>query len=439
MTTIEELRPLFRSYKRNAWKLRRLLVDSSADLGLSFQLSGKKDEPVEMTFTKGSDVARHAALLRPFMALQSPIELRRVWEALLATGALDDETQVAIEEAFRDADSLPISAVVNGTALTARDIYDAYGEGEYFATEVTARERFEAMSIGPMAGMVQLLFHEVCRNYSRLAFVLLEVIRQFERKHPAATAKAFGQCIYCKTTDDEFRTEEHVIPEALGADELVLTGCVCDHCNNRLSRLDQALVEWDYIAMLRTMYVPLTKKGRFPRAELREYDIRKTEPRNIHINAKRAQPAPVFEETEDGTVRWTMKSQSKRRFDPLELARPLFKIALGLVAHQVGPEAALDARYDPARAFVSGKCRFPGYLVVPTQHTPGPEIRTWWQPFNGATGVAISIFGLQFSFGIEPITEPIPAIPEELAGTFWLGDSPEPERGPWPPDGRQDG
>jgi hypothetical protein len=439
MTSIEGLRPMFRSYERNASRLRDILADPSADLGLSFRLAGKMDEPVEMTFSKGSDIARHAALLRPFMAPQSPIELRSVWAALLASGAVDEETRTAIDKAFLDADLLPMAAVVNGTALNARDIYDAYGEGEYFATDEAARARLQAIAVGPMAGLVPLLFHEACSNYSRLALGILEVILELKRKHMPDTAdEGYGQCIYCRTTDGPFDTEEHVVPEAFGVDELVLTGCVCDPCNNRLARLDETLAQWEPIALLRTQYAPLTKAGKFPRADLREYEVVKTEPRRIRIRAKGNQRAPVFEEVGDGTVRWTMQSQSRRPFDPLKLARPLFKIALGLIASQAGPEMALEARYDAARAFITGERRFPGYLLVPRVHKPGPEIRTWWQPLDGTTHVAISFYGLQFAFGIEPVAGPAAAIPEQVAGLFWLGDEPEPERGPWPPANLQD-
>jgi hypothetical protein len=375
------------------------------------------------------------------MAPQSPIELRRVWEALLATDVVGEETRSMVEDAFRDADRLQMRLVVNDSVLTAREVYDAYGEGEYFDSDETARERLDAISVGPLRGMVPLLFHEACERYSALVFVLLEVILDLEREHSLddIASDGYGQCIYCKTTEGEFRSEEHVIPEAFGVDELVLTGCVCDACNNRLSRLDQALAEFDAIAMLRTFYVPLTKKGKFPKADLREYDIEKTEPRAIKFMAKGGRPAPEFQEAEDGTVRWTFTTQSRRPFDPLELARPLFKIALGLVAHDAGPDVALEARYDAARAFIAGDSGFSGYLLVTTQNKPGPSIRTWWQPFEGATIVAISLFGLQFGFSLEPSTSPFPAIPEELAGIFWLGDPPEPERGPWPPGEHRDG
>ena len=59
------------------------------------------------------------------------------------------------------------------------------------------------------------------------------------------------RCIWCRTVRPLAEaSDEHVIPEALGADErLVLRDAVCRPCNNgRLARLDQALAaEFEFI------------------------------------------------------------------------------------------------------------------------------------------------------------------------------------------------
>jgi hypothetical protein len=87
------------------------------------------------------------------------------------------------------------------------------------------------------------------------------------------------QCIYCLTRDGDFDSEEYVIPESLAGDELVLRDSVCRRCNNDLARLDEALVSFEPVAFLRTIFGPLTKAGEFPRARFRDVDIEKVAPR----------------------------------------------------------------------------------------------------------------------------------------------------------------
>ena len=71
-----------------------------------------------------------------------------------------------------------------------------------------------------------------------------------------------------------------------------------------------------------------------------------------------------------------------------------------------------------------------GYLVIPTNARPGPSIRTTWLPAEGATPVALDLYGLQFAFNLEPMTTALPDISEDVAGCFWLGELPEPDRRP---------
>ena len=56
-------------------------------------------------------------------------------------------------------------------------------------------------------------------------------------------------CIYCKRERSEFKSAEHVIPEALGCKETLPKGYVCDPCNNYFSDLDSNLLLNRYIAL----------------------------------------------------------------------------------------------------------------------------------------------------------------------------------------------
>ncbi|MGK2852272.1 MAG: hypothetical protein ACSLFN_15380 [Candidatus Limnocylindrales bacterium] len=376
------------------------------------------------TFTAGDRVHRHAALLRPFMQIGSKVELRAVWARIRSLGLADEAVAARITQAFERADRLSMGLQVDGRDITARDVYDAYANGKYFGDDPEAKAILESMSWGPMSAFVEMLFHEACGSYTSLVFDLLPIVREAEgagrgtgedEEAPAAT------CIYCRTTAGDFGPEEHVIPESLVGDGLVIKGMVCGDCNNRLSALDQALIDFEPLALLRTMYLPLTKKGKFPRATLGDITIEKTAPRHLRMTVGQDRPPTDFDRQPDGTVRFQEHFEMRNR-DPIVLARALFKIGLGLVAHDAGADVALDSRYDAARAFILNGKPIATHLLMPTTSKPSPVVRTWWQPFDGATAVILDLFGLIFAFGLEPAPlELPPGLPRESVLIFWLG------------------
>jgi len=217
----EELRSVFRQYKRAASLLRDVLEGPTDELGLGFHLSAGQDRPTSGEFSAGARVDRHAALLRPFMDPRSPIELRGVWSRLCARGCVDASTVDDVQAAFSAADALAFPVVINGEALSARDVYLAYGEGHYFGDDEAARARLAAMSVGPMAALVPMLFHDACAGFAGVVLAVLEALLECERNLPAAESAEAGRrvCIYCRASEGDFGPEEHVIPESLGGED----------------------------------------------------------------------------------------------------------------------------------------------------------------------------------------------------------------------------
>lgn len=415
----DEFQRKIRAYKRAASMLRDVFESSPEGFALKFEWRGVAGEPSSASFSAGARVFRQAALLRPFMAPTSPIELRSMWHALVATGAVSDETRARIEKSFERSDRLAFSIVLNGRPLSARDIYFAYGEGEFFAGDPRAKELLAQMDVGPMAALVPMLFHYASIGFASLVFEVLDELLSYERGHPSATGdEAPARCIYCGASDRNFGSEEHVLPESLAGDMLVIRE-VCAECNNRLSPFDQALIDFEPVALLRTIYGPLSKKGKFPRAEFQDMTIERTAPRHIRVRTRRGVKAPNPPEPQaDGTVRFTISATGRSRFDPIPLARSLFKIGLGLVAHDAGSEAALDTRYAPAREFVLRGTPIGTEMWIAASK-PHARISTWWLPGDYGTGVAIDIFGVLFAFNLEPY--PLPAQRPQGVITFWLG------------------
>jgi hypothetical protein len=431
MVMDEDLENDFRTYKRTASRLRDLVVESDAeDLTLTFELRAERDKTARARFTSGSQVARLAALLRPFMVKDSAIELRSVWQRLLATGEVKTETRTSVEQAFADAERLSLHMKLNDRELSAREVYFAYGEGRYFAEDGEARERLAELSMGPMQALLPMLFHDACANYSDLVFVVLEAILELEKAHPEAFVESDDdghQCIYCGKGEGDFNAEEHVIPESLAGDEVVLKGSVCSTCNNVLSQLDQVLLDFEPLAMLRTIHGPMTKKGKFQRARLRDFDMEKVAPREIRVTYRTGTPVPKPPEPEpDGTVRFSIQGKGRSPFTPVPLARALFKIGLGLIAWQAGPDAALDPRYDRARQFVLTGGFFPNHLVMSTTAKPNAQVSTFWQPTEQETIVVLQFYGLTFVFNLQATQFGIPPdLPIEGAAEWWLGETDE--------------
>jgi hypothetical protein len=203
---------------------------------------------------------------------------------------------------------------------------------------------------------------------------------------------------------------------------MVTTDAECWKCNNDLSSLDQFLCEFEPIAVLRVQYVPLTKKGKFPRAETADFIVEKTKPRHIQFTSKTQKRVFSEERLPDGKVKLSSKVRTGRPVDMRRLARAIFKIALGVVAYDAGAAYACDARFDAARAFIRDEGDMPNHMLMVTgANPPQPSVGTQWHP-ELRTVVGMDFFGVGFAVNLEQL--PLDIHTEAPIGTllaFWLG------------------
>ncbi|GHU97887.1 hypothetical protein FACS189483_05040 [Spirochaetia bacterium] len=69
-------------------------------------------------------------------------------------------------------------------------------------------------------------------------------------------------CIFCQKPSDNSRGVEHIIPESLGNEDIILwRGAVCDLCNNYFSHIEGELLEQPYFISLRHRNFIKTKKN----------------------------------------------------------------------------------------------------------------------------------------------------------------------------------
>lgn len=252
-----------------------------------------------------------------------------------------------------------------------------------------------------------------------LALVLLSIILDIEKseKYKATVNEAspINHCIYCLTTEGSFTSEEHVIPESLGNDELVLPkGYVCDKCNNEaLSELDEYLINFEPVAWLRVLFVPYTKAGKLPHANFQNMSMKKSRPRNIIITAKdKTGGIKDKKQLEDGRVSFKVKGRGKRiKFNLL--GRAVYKIALGMVAFAAGHELACSSRFNAAREFIRNGVGVNNNFLIRTHFKPHPNGQVMHVPSAEGTPFVIDLFGLVFLVNLEDT--PVLKLDEEIA------------------------
>jgi hypothetical protein len=169
--------------------------------------------------------------------------------------------------------------------------------------------------------------------------------------------------------------------------------------------------------------VPLTKKGKFPRAQFRDFVLEKVKPRVLQFTSKTEKDIFIEEGLSNGSFQLSLNMTSHNRVDMLCLARAVFKIGVGLVAYDRGIEYACDNRFDAARGFIRGERTIPNHLLILRNVNPCPSISTYWQSFDAVTVVELDLFGVGFAFNLEPSPFGIPdGAPPEVFQALWLGD-----------------
>ena len=74
------------------------------------------------------------------------------------------------------------------------------------------------------------------------------------------------ECLFCNN-GKQFNTKEHIIPESLGNDDLILEREVCDKCQNYLSQIENYVLSKTPLGFWRTLLTIRTKKGTLPKVD----------------------------------------------------------------------------------------------------------------------------------------------------------------------------
>ncbi len=169
-------------------------------------------------------------------------------------------------------------------------------------------------------------------------------------------------CLFCNKEGAIFNTVEHIIPESLGNDDLLLEGNVCDKCQNYLSQNENYILSRTPIGFWRTLLSIPTKKNKRPSVDFSKADATKGLIPDYHP----ANDNVVFQAHDDFTTELIPnasiltqlnqegKGQAKYIFTPkaiYEIGRFLGKIGLELIC-KMDPATARNVEFDAIRKFV---------------------------------------------------------------------------------------
>jgi hypothetical protein len=406
---------MFRKFKRHYHVTKRAYAEAVEIGNLGFTISQAQGEPVKYSETapEREKMSRLSALIYKFLDEKSELYYDKVLNQIKndfpkVTTAEDFQ---GIEDSIKRIETGGFPLSINGTEYNSKQIFKIIAEAGYYERQENAQKFFQEIANIPFAP--ELFWHQF-KSYTlgsfRIISVIFDLIQGIENHEEYKSVFASEEyknkkCIYCLSETGDFNTEEHVFPESLAGDQIYLPkGYVCDKCNNGISsQLDNALINFEPIAVLRVQFTPYTKAGKLPRANFQNMVYEKTDPNHIKITAKDKTALPKNKKTlEDGQVAFNLTWKGKK-LDWKLYARAIYKIAFGLIAHDLGHEAVFDAKYQPARDFILKGSSFNNNMMVSTKSKPSHNISSSYDPRFEGTQFVINIFGMIFKINLEEL------------------------------------
>jgi hypothetical protein len=400
---------------KNQYHLARKAAEHISKDKFSLKMKFDKKEGIRTTLDIPPEghLARFVACIRPFADPSSPLHFRKIGQLVKESDAPGLKVnKKTIDHFFEKVERGPINIKTDIGVFNALEIFLVYSKGEFFSDQSEEAKIIAQFKKDPLLNQLILYqFYNYSYEVYKACSYLYGLIRQLERLFPDEAIKdqekqeAFC-CIYCLDRNGSFTSHEHVYPESFGNTEIILApGYVCDLCNNEiLSPLDDYLVNHDIFSFLKVFFMDYNPKtGKFPKAKYQNITIEKTRPRDLQIVKQSGKENSLrVEKKENGTFKIKIKTIGRIPFDPVKLARSLYKIALGIICWQHGLDMALNERFNTAREFIIGKrTDFPNNLLIATSCTPAPLVEGHFGISKVGTLFMMNLFAVVLVFNLE--------------------------------------
>lgn len=367
---------VFNKYKKQFHVVKKSIAKLTAK-EICFKLEYDKEKGIKSSLTLPSEaeISLFATCVRPFADPSSDLHIRKIANKIIGYPfcAIDEEEKKQLFNAIERVEKGPFGLKLNDESLSALDFYLIYSQGDFFDEKSKEKKKCSEIQNTPLFNDLMLYqFYDYSFEVYRISQYLYNHIRKLETslgQSPQLAKGIHNKCIYCLSSKGNFSSEEHIYPESLGNNELLLPrGVVCDKCNNEiLSGLDSHLVNHDIFSMLRVMCLPYnTKSGKFPEAVFQNMKAKKIAPRKIVFDVHNSSKLNKGFDTEaiENGVKIKISPVGRIPFDPTELGRALFKISLGMICWHNGVDEVLKNKYDLARDFILGKQLFPNFMLM---------------------------------------------------------------------------
>lgn len=229
----------------------------------------------------------------------------------------------------------------------------------------------------------------------------MKAVRSGEKSETPPT----GPCLFCRDVTGSFTSIEHIFPESLGnVDHILPKGVVCDRCNNTiLSGLDDALLAFEPIKMMRAIYGIPNKTGKLVAARFSNLRVELRQDGVVAVHAPGRRSA--FRPTTQGFKLNHLGNSKMTEERCLTLARAFYKIGLELLGRDRGAEFALGPRFDELRQVVLGEVLGHGYLVIASKADLKREVSVHYQEMSVegqlVTFFEVDLFGMRVTFDLE--------------------------------------
>ena len=340
--------------------------EKKANNGLNLTISFVAESKILKSFLnteKNQTIEEIMVILGNILKEESGIYFKLIFKVIEENNKLASEILVEFNKIYHEIKEGSINLVMNEKKLSAEWCFNFFLTNILEAADTHALKVEKELHSSPVGKLVVAKAH----IYTIDMYSLLEATIKIFVENKLLPVEAFreNKCIFCLTSNGNFKTKEHTLPQSLGNNYSILPrGWSCDECNKYFSTIEEKMLGMMPFALFKVYFTNFTKNGRFPSVKFENVHIFKTRPNKITMKSlvgKKGLPK-IIEQTENG-IKLKNPPFSKKT-DFITIARVLSKAALAGIALEKGRDYVLDHRFNDVRNFALHGTPFEGMICV---------------------------------------------------------------------------